>query len=92
KVVDIAATLKSRTDDIANRAHDAGFTTAPAAFRAPHLIGLRLASPPPPDLPLRLSAAGVYVSVRGNAIRVAPHLYNTEDDIDRLFQALQTER
>ena len=92
KVVDIAATLKSRTDDIANRAHDAGFSTAPAAFRAPHLIGLRLASPPPPDLPLRLSAAGVYVSVRGSAIRVAPHLYNTEDDIDRLFQALQTER
>ena len=89
KVVDIAATLKIRTDDIAERAHAAGFETAPAAFRAPHLIGLHLASPPPPDLPNRLSAAGVYVSVRGSAIRVAPHLYNTEEDIDRLFRALE---
>ncbi len=89
KVVDIAATLKIRTDDIAERAQAAGFETAPAAFRAPHLIGLHLASPPPPDLPNRLSAAGVYVSVRGRAIRVAPHLYNTEEDIDRLFRALE---
>ncbi len=87
-VAAIAATLKAKTDEIANRAHEMGFETAPAAFRAPHLIGLRLSTPPPPDLPNRLAAAGVYVSVRGSAIRVAPHLYNTEEDIDKLFDAL----
>ncbi len=84
----IAATLKIRTDAIAARAHAVGLEAAPAAFRAPHLIGLHLSTPPPPDLPNRLAAAGVYVSVRGSAIRVAPHLYNTEEDIDKLFDAL----
>ncbi len=88
-VAAIAATLKAKTDEIANRAHEMGFETAPAAHRGPHMIGLRLNVPPPADLPARLAAAGVYVSVRGSAIRVAPHLYNTTEDIDRLFRAIE---
>jgi selenocysteine lyase/cysteine desulfurase len=89
KVAAIAATLKTKTDAIAERAREMGFKTAPAARRAPHLIGLRLPAPPPPDLPRRLAQDGVYVSVRGSAVRVAPHLYNTTADVDRLFRALQ---
>jgi selenocysteine lyase/cysteine desulfurase len=30
----------------------------------------------------------VYVSVRGDSIRVSPHLYNTAADIERLFATL----
>ena len=89
KVDAIAATLKTKTDEIADRAREMGFAAAPPAFRAPHLIGLRLPAPPPGDLPNRLAQAGVFVSVRGSAIRVAPHLYNTAEDLDRLFRALQ---
>jgi selenocysteine lyase/cysteine desulfurase len=85
----IAATLRTKTDEIANRAREMGMATAPTAFRAPHLIGLRLSSLPPSDLPTRLAQARVFVSVRGSAIRVAPHLYNTTADIERLFIALQ---
>jgi len=36
----------------------------------------------------RLHAAGVIVSLRGDLIRVSPHFYNTEDDLDRLLTAL----
>jgi selenocysteine lyase/cysteine desulfurase len=84
----IAATLKKITDRIAARAQEMGLETAPSEARAPHMLGLRLAAAPPPDLPARLAAARVYVSLRGSAIRVAPHLYTTDEDIDRLFQAL----
>jgi len=35
-----------------------------------------------------LNAAGFVVRVRGGGIRVAPHFYNNEDDIDRLLAAL----
>ncbi len=40
------------------------------------------------DLRDRLQAAGVVVSVTANRIRVSPALYNDEDDIDRLADAL----
>ena len=85
----IAATLKTKTDEIAAMAREMGLETAPNAMRAPHLIGLRLTAAPPRDLPSRLAEDGVYVSVRGSAIRVAPHVYNTAADSDRLFQALR---
>jgi selenocysteine lyase/cysteine desulfurase len=31
----------------------------------------------------------VHVSVRGDSLRVTPHLYNDGGDIDRLFAVLQ---
>jgi selenocysteine lyase/cysteine desulfurase len=33
-------------------------------------------------------SANVFVSVRGDSVRVSPHLYKTSADIDRLFAAL----
>ena len=45
----------------------------------------------PADLPARLSSAGVYVSVRGTAIRVSPHLYNTQEDVDRIREGAEKE-
>jgi selenocysteine lyase/cysteine desulfurase len=36
----------------------------------------------------RLHAAGVIVSLRGDLIRVSPHFYNTEDELDQLLTVL----
>jgi selenocysteine lyase/cysteine desulfurase len=35
-----------------------------------------------------LARGGVYVSVRGDSIRVSAHAFNSTDDIDRLFSSL----
>jgi len=35
-----------------------------------------------------LRERGVYVAFRGNAIRIAAHVYNNEADVDRLVGAL----
>ena len=35
-----------------------------------------------------LAAAGVFVSVRGDAVRVSPHVYNVAADVDRLLEVL----
>jgi len=40
----------------------------------------------------RLADAGVVVSLRDNLIRVAPHLYNGPEDIDRLLEAARPEK
>jgi selenocysteine lyase/cysteine desulfurase len=49
---------------------------------------LILPSGVPEDLASRLAAQNVFVSVRGDSLRVSPHLYNDERDVERLFGAL----
>ncbi|HST90322.1 MAG TPA: aminotransferase class V-fold PLP-dependent enzyme [Ktedonobacterales bacterium] len=87
-VAAIAETLGGLTASVEREAERLGLAPVPAARRVAHLIGLRAVGPLPADLPERLAAADVYVSVRGNAIRVSPHLYNTAEDVARLFAVL----
>jgi selenocysteine lyase/cysteine desulfurase len=84
----IQATLAARTAAIAARAAALGFTGGDPARRAGHFLGLGFPGPVPAGLPDRLAAAGVHVSLRGASLRVTPHLWNDEEDIDRLFEAL----
>lgn len=42
-----------------------------------------------PDAPERLERAGIRAAVRAGAARVSFHLYNTEDDVERLVDALR---
>ena len=86
-VDNIAATLGAMTSQIAERAVAQGLRVTPTSLRASHMIGLR-ASHLPADLPARLAASNVYVSVRGDSMRVSPHVYNNEADINHFFDAL----
>ena len=43
----------------------------------------------PADLPAKLAAENVFVSVRGQSMRVTPHVYNTDQDVERLFRVLK---
>jgi selenocysteine lyase/cysteine desulfurase len=43
----------------------------------------------PADLPARLAAENVHVSMRGSAMRVTPHLWNSDADVERLFAVLK---
>ncbi len=86
----IETTLAARTAQIANRAAALGFSSAPADLRAGHFLGLHFPDKRcPPGLLEALAADQVHVSVRGSAMRVTPHLYNTDDDVDRLFAPLE---
>ncbi len=87
-VPDIAATLAARNRAIAERAADIGLVSAPEPLRAGHFLGLAFPEGVPTDLPARLGEAGVHVSLRGRSLRVTPHLWTDEVDVDRLFDAL----
>ena len=89
KVEKIAETLRAKTDIIAARALELGLDVADSRVRAPHMLGLSMPKGLPQQLSARLAREKVFVSVRGNSIRVAPHLYNTERDVDRFFQVLK---
>ena len=85
----IEATLAAYNRKIIDRARAMGFRALSPPHGSPHLIGLRSPDPLPVDLTSRLVQKNVYVSVRGDAIRVAPYLYNDERDMDRFFDALK---
>ena len=88
-VTNVAATLAEITAHIEREAERRlDLQAPPSRYRGPHLIGLRSTTPLAPDLPAKLASASVFVSVRGNSIRVSPHLYNTGEDVDRLFSVL----
>ena len=88
-VDNIAETLRGRTAVIAERARDMGLRSQPEELRAGHYLGLRFAGGVPPGLLDALVRENVHVSVRGSSMRVTPHLYNTDADVDRLFAVLE---
>lgn len=89
-VSEIAATLGELTGTIETRARAMGLHPVPANRRAPHMLGVRSPRPLPPNIAAQLAAANVFVSLRGQSIRVSPHVYNTSQDVDRLFAALES--
>jgi selenocysteine lyase/cysteine desulfurase len=88
-VENIAVTLQAKTDAIADRATEIGLVFAPRHARAPHLIGISKSGGFRKELPNLLAQEKIFVSVRGESIRIAPHLYTSEEDIERLFSALR---
>ena len=87
----ITRTLAPVIQDIARGAATMGLRPTPPSARAPHMVGLQVSGGPEPDLAQRLADRGVHVSIRGDVVRVAPHVYNHDGDIDRLFDALRAE-
>jgi selenocysteine lyase/cysteine desulfurase len=88
-VANVSETIGRLTDLVEMEACRLGVGTVPKERRARHMIGLKLGPDAPEDLATRLAAEGVFVSVRGGSVRVSPHLYNTEEDVERLFAALE---
>jgi selenocysteine lyase/cysteine desulfurase len=50
------------------------------SFRHPRMV--------PAELHTRLREAGVIISLRGDFLRASPHYYNSDEDLDRLLEAL----
>jgi selenocysteine lyase/cysteine desulfurase len=77
--------------DAVEKARALGYAVEDEAWRGWHMFGLRL--------PARVDAARlqallrerrVVVSVRGDAVRVSPNVYNEPDDVAALMDALRT--
>ncbi|MCQ6325363.1 hypothetical protein, partial [Bacillus cereus] len=65
-------------------AEESGMESVPQERLAGHMTGVHLGPRAPADLAARLAAEGVYASIRGESLRVSPHVYNTADDVQRL--------
>jgi len=90
-VENIATTLGARSEDTAARAAKYGFRSLPVGTRAGHYLGLIHDDGLPDRMVERMIQHNVYISVRGPSVRVTPHLYVTDEDVDRLMDALAKE-
>ncbi len=87
----IAARLRGLTDALANAVADIpGVTALARHLRAPHILGLRIEGGIPATLLDGLAAQHTYVAERGGVLRVSPHVYNNEADVERFGNALRT--
>ncbi len=87
-VANVSETIGGLTDLIEREAGEFGVEATPGERRARHMIGLKIGPEAPGDLAARLAAEGIFVSVRGESVRISPHLYNTGEDVGRLFATL----
>ncbi len=66
-----------------------GFKIESSDFRSSHLFGIRSAKKERLEaIKIALQKEKVSVSVRGDAVRVSPHVYNDENDVNKLLDIL----
>lgn len=77
------------TAPLAAAAQEKGYAVAEESGRARHMFGIRVPSGLDlQELRARLAERQVFVSVRGDAIRIAPHVYNDSEDVAALIDLL----
>ena len=84
----IAEALAGITGTIAEQAAELGLDPLPVDRRGPHLLGLRVPAPVRAGIVARLAADNCFAALRGETLRLAPHLHVTDADVDRLVAAL----
>ncbi len=81
----IQAYCKQLTDEPIRELRAMGYFVEAATHRAHHLFGIRLPAHANLDkLKQILADRQVHVSLRGNAVRVSPHVYNEKEDLWKL--------
>ena len=85
----VAAHLRLLTDRLARDAAALGLEVLPPHLRAPHILGVRLPGGMPAGLLDALAAGGVHCSDRLGVLRVSPHVWCREGDLDRFRDVLR---
>ena len=87
--VNINKTLRELINLIADKSNEIGLESVPLEFSGKHMMGIQFEGVSE-RLVQKLKNENIYISVRGNSIRISPHLYNSEDDILKLMDVLRT--
>jgi selenocysteine lyase/cysteine desulfurase len=79
----IVERLAMLTARLADGLRDASVAIPDPRVRAPHILSVGFANGMPPQLVARLAAEGVYAAPRLGRLRISPHVYNDEADVER---------
>jgi selenocysteine lyase/cysteine desulfurase len=67
---------------------DIGVHVLEGHLRGPHILSLGFKGGMPAGLVEGMASEGVYVAPRLGRMRVSPHVYNDEADVDRFVEVL----
>lgn len=81
--------LSMLTGRLADGLGEADVALLPTHLRAPHVLSVSFPKGMPKGLIERLAAESIYVAPRLGRLRISPHVYNDETDIDRFIQAFR---
>jgi selenocysteine lyase/cysteine desulfurase len=84
----IMARLKMLTGRIADGLQNTGMRVPDVKVRAPHILSLGFPGGMPAGLVEGLAGEGIHVAPRLGRMRISPHVYNDEEDVDRFLTAL----
>jgi selenocysteine lyase/cysteine desulfurase len=79
----IVERLRMLTDRLADGLRNSGVLVSDPKLRAPHILSLRFPNGMPDGLVDRLAAENVFATPRLGMLRISPHVYNDEADVDR---------
>lgn len=82
----IVERLSMLTDRLAEGLGNSGVRVLDRKLRAPHLLCLHFPKGMPDDLPQKLAAENVHAAPRLGRLRISPHVYNDEQDVDRFVE------
>ncbi|HEV3489168.1 MAG TPA: aminotransferase class V-fold PLP-dependent enzyme [Reyranella sp.] len=85
----IVARLSMLTDRLADGLANSGVRVIDKKLRAPHVLSLAFPKGMAPDLPKKLAAENVYAAPRLGRLRISPHVYNDEEDVERFVEVFR---
>ena len=84
----VVGRLSALTRRISEGVADSNALRPDDRFRAPHILCLRFPNGALGDVIARLASEQIYVAPRLGRMRISPHVYNEEADVDRLVAAV----
>ncbi|WP_333821297.1 aminotransferase class V-fold PLP-dependent enzyme [Ohtaekwangia sp.] len=85
----IVQSLQAINDRLATHLAERGFRVPDRAYRCPHMFGAVVPPGYTGNLVTELKKKNIFISQRGNAVRFSPHVYNDNNDVQRLLEAIE---
>jgi selenocysteine lyase/cysteine desulfurase len=85
----IVERLGMLTGKLADGLGNLGVRVVDARVRAPHILCVTFPKGMAPDLPKKLAAENVHAAPRLGRLRISPHVYNDEADVERFVEVFR---